>query len=288
MTRLEELIQRHRSLSDSTKLSYAKQIRDFTRFAGDEPSNWTPKAVEDWLVSLQERKVQPQAANTYLSALKTASRRFAEIDGGQDFAKASEFFRVNSDVRMAQKSKRALTREEAERLLATCPLDGTPTDIRDRGIIMLALCHGLRRAEMTWLKWDWFHGLTLAVLGKGGGTVEIQLQPQTKAVLELWKANARCKGAETPIFHSLQLTLEPRDCKPLSLDAINKIIGQRTARAGLRDVTPHTLRHSFVTLMLEAGVDPFEVMRLARHRNLTMTMNTYYHPKKGPSGLIFE
>ncbi len=107
--------------------------------------------------------------------------------------------------------------------------------------------------------------------GKGAKERRVPLSPRLlKELREYWKQYRPV----TYLFPG-----RTRDV-PLAPTTIQKVIKASTARAGIeRNITPHTLRHSFATHLLEAGVDLLAISRLLGHKSFSTTMK-YLHVRR--------
>lgn len=276
-SRLEDLITRSRRLSARTKKAYLQGVASFVEVA-PEAAHWTPAIVETWIEDVASR-VSPQTANLYLRGVQWASRRRAEMDSVPDFAAPVEGLPTGGK---ATRTPRALSLDETERLLATCPANATDlVTLRDRMILLFGLNLGLRREEMCGITWgQWSYGPTLRdVLRKGGHRVLIALDADTvHALARMAQLFPRVRWhADCPI---LQRTRQPivgagRIAAGLTTDGIYKILAGRAKQAGLK-VAPHELRHTFGSDVAEATKSPMDVARALGHSDLK-NVGRYFH-----------
>lgn len=164
---------------------------------------------------------------------------------------------------------RALSRTHVEALLAVCD-DGSPVGLRDRCLIELAYGTGARVAELVGADTDALDlaGGTLRVVGKGGKPRQVPVGQPACAAVAAWLADGRPRLAR------------PASSGALLLGARGGRLDARTARravervgvaAGVGHVTPHTLRHSYATHLLEGGADLRSVQELLGHVTLATT-----------------
>lgn len=183
-----------------------------------------------------------------------------------------------------------LTRQQARRLEDACAGD-TLRDLRDRALIVLMLATGLRASETL--------GLTVAdlasaeghpiawVTGKGGARERVKLSPKATRALRAWIDAAGL--SDGPLFRRLyRLKPAPGDSPDtpaayrahgtsLAYTGLKFVLQERFAEAGLSPLlTPHGLRHSFVTLALRGGAPLTKVQAAARHKSPQTTMR-YAH-----------
>jgi Site-specific recombinase XerD len=278
ISRLEALIAESRKLSTATKANYQSAVRSFVESAGAHANGWTPQAVEAWIAKLIAAGLAPQSINKKLSAVSWASRRLAAMQEGADFARPIEELREDEGPRRPQ---RALTKEEVTALVATC--GGTRIDERrDLCILLLGLNGALRRHEIAKVKWTDLDPATgaLKVKGKGGFEATIFVGPTTRTALAAYKSAMQRLGYKPHyVFPSGAPSLiESGDDTHLHNDTIYEIILRRAAQAGIKTrLTPHTLRHTCSTRLLEAGVEPWKVQKHMRHKSMSMTLDIYAH-----------
>jgi integrase/recombinase XerD len=179
-----------------------------------------------------------------------------------------------SGPRPYRREIRVLTVGEVTRLLwgdkpGTLPRD--PVAMRDRVLLGVAYVAGLRASEIGPLEAEgvaWQEATqTFSILvrhGKGaGGDVRLPLDRPVSRMLGVWLA-ARGAGAGRFLWG-----------RPLTRGAVRKILLRRCAEAGIvaggRRISPHVLRHSLATHLLQKGLDIRKVQLLLRHRSIATT-----------------
>ncbi len=173
--------------------------------------------------------------------------------------------------RQDKKLPHFVSREDMARLLAAPPAD-LPLGVRDRAILETLYSAGVRVSELTGLNLtdvDLDDGLA-TVRGKGKRERLALLGPQAVDALRLWLeqrvALAGPRAAKQPA-----LFLNRRGTR-LSSRSVGRLLEKYLAQAGLDPRTsPHTLRHSFATHLLDAGADIRSVQELLGHRSLGTT-----------------
>jgi integrase/recombinase XerC len=173
--------------------------------------------------------------------------------------------------RQDKKLPHFVSREDMARLLETPPA-GTPLGLRDRAILETLYSAGLRVSELTGLDAgdvDLTEGVA-TVRGKGRKERLALLGPPAVAALTLWLperqnlAGPRAAGQPALFLN--------RNGTRLSSRSVGRLLEKYLARAGLdRRTSPHTLRHSFATHLLDAGADIRSVQELLGHRSLATT-----------------
>ena len=164
---------------------------------------------------------------------------------------------------------RALRLEEVQALYAACGPDEVGR--RNAAILVLCLGAGLRRSEACGLDLAHYDEATgkLSVLGKGNKWRTVFLSPNAKAQLESWlAARGRLPGPlVTPCDHRQHLRRGAR----LTDDGVYSVLEALAKRAKVADFTPHDLRRTFITTLLEKGADVLAVSKLAGHASVQTT-----------------
>lgn len=163
-----------------------------------------------------------------------------------------------------RRRRRALTRDEITRLLASVKDDGR------RELYRFAILSGLRRSEiglMTPASFDFERRTIRLWAGQAKRKGDDQYVPMHDALVEPLKALCANKADDGRLFDvgdkSGIVNAVRADCEAAGIDAA--------------EVTLHSLRHSFCTLLAEANVRPDILMKLARHRNFSTTLRYYIH-----------
>lgn len=181
-----------------------------------------------------------------------------------------------------------LSRSEARRLEETCAGE-TLRDLRDRALLVFMLGTGVRSAEVLGLRVEdlaTIDGHTVAwVLGKGGARERVKVAPRVQKLVRAYLSAAEI--TEGVIFRRVRrvrgdpaVTGSPlvyRPYEPLSYAGLKFILRSRFAAAELSDhLSPHSLRHSFITLAIRGGATLAQVQAAARHADPRTTMR-YVH-----------
>jgi len=181
---------------------------------------------------------------------------------------------------------KVLSVEEVERLV-TAPSGDEPKDLRDRAMLELLYAAGLRVSEIVGLKTldlDLGSGL-VTVTGKGSKQRVVPLGEEAQARIAGYLMHARPLLDRTR--RSAHLFLNTRGAR-LTRQGLWKILRGRARQAGLaRRVTPHTLRHSFATHLLEGGADIRTVQVLLGHADISTTQ-IYTHVGRDALRRVFE
>ena len=180
---------------------------------------------------------------------------------------------------MKKKESEFLTHEEAAALLRQ-PDKRTLQGKRDYAILLTLLSTGLRKAELCSLKGrdikTYRNQIVIDVMGKGKRHRRIGLKNETYSAIQQYVKSHGNGCADNSMFFTLG---RHGLCKEQSIThrAIDCIVLKYSNMALLRKrVTPHTLRHSFATALLDAGVDLRSVQELLGHSSIKTTQK-YLH-----------
>ncbi|HEX9123837.1 MAG TPA: site-specific tyrosine recombinase XerD [Actinomycetota bacterium] len=172
--------------------------------------------------------------------------------------------------RMPRSLPRPLSVEDVLKLLAA-PSDASATGLRDRGMLETLYGAGLRVSELTGLDVDDvdLEGRSVRVFGKGGKEREVPLGTYAREAVGAYLTRGRPLLA-TPRSRAA-LFLNHRGGR-LSRQSCGRMVTEYARRAGIRKrVTPHMLRHSFATHLLEGGADVRVVQELLGHASVATT-----------------
>ncbi len=268
---------RARGRSENTIAAYRRDASDLARGCVDRGS-LTPRDVD--LVALR-RYLADMDERGY--ARSSIARRAATIrvlfdllvERGQLDRDPAQLL---GSPRAGRRLPRVLRVDEVERLVSVIDV-ATPVGARDRALVEVMYGSGARVGETVSLDIgavDVHQGL-VRLLGKGGRERIVPLGEPAIHAIERYLVDARPElvgpATRTALFLNTRGDrLDPRDARTAVV---------RAARAaGLADVTPHTLRHSVATHMLEAGADIRVVQDMLGHASLATTQR-YTHLSRG-------
>ena len=245
-----------RGFGEKTQSDYIRHVKNFTMFIGRSPDTATAEDLRAWQLHQRERGVQPPTMNGSVSAL----RFFLTTTCNQpDLAR---HLRI---VKQAQKLPVVLTLEEVLLMLEAAP------GPKMRAAFAVAYGAGLRVSEVANLKVSDIDSKRMVLRieqGKGRKDRNGMLSPRLLELLEEWWLIGR--PAEW-LFPGRDPLL------PISTRQLYRAVRDTAAAVGIeKRVSPHTLRHSFATHLLEAGVD-IRVIQVALGHSKLDTTARYAH-----------
>ena len=246
-----------RGFTEKTRQDYIRHVQAFAAFLGRRPDTATAEDLRRFQLYQTESGMQPPSINSAVAAL-----RF--------------FFTVTLDrpnlsrrltiVRYPRRLPAVLSAEEVTLLLQAAP------GLKYKAALGTAYGAGLRAAEVVALKVgdiDSERMLLRVERGKGGKDRHAMLSPQLLELLREWWREGRRLGALLPrgwLFPGRN------PIEPLSTRQLNRAVHAAAEAAGIKKrVSPHTLRHSFATHLLEQDTDIRVIQVLLGHAKLDTT-----------------
>jgi len=276
-----------RDASPHTQRAYATAVRHFlTWAAGPAAVDWHRPGRRQLRAYLSALSVEGLAKRSVASRL-AALRSFYRYGRREGWVAGDPWAAVVTP-RLPGRLPRVLEVADVERLLdavqgSAAAVGAKPLELRDRAIVELAYAGGLRISELSALTipdLDLRRG-EVRVLGKGRKERMTLLGAPARDALETWLAQGRpLLRARTGVPDDGTLFLNHRGA-PLGVRGMRERIDRLVVRAGLPDgVSPHTLRHSFASHLLEGGADLRVVQELLGHTSLASTQ-IYTHVSPG-------
>jgi len=209
-------------------------------------------------------------ANKYLSAIRRVMQeawRLGQIDA-QTYQKIADVPNVKGETTPAGRS---ISSGELHALMDVCMADQSPAGPRDAAMIAILYSCGLRRAELVGLDlgdYDQESG-ALAVRGKRNKERIAYAVNGTIDALADWLAiRGDAPGA---LFWAIRKGGHLQRGQRLTSQGAYHVLGKRAEQAGVKELSPHDLRRTFVGDLLDAGADISTVQRLAGHANVQTT-----------------
>ena len=277
-SRFLDYLQIERGLSRNTVAAYGRDLVDLEAYLRDAQgvslAEATPEMLTSYLASLQVRGLSHSTIARRTSSIHSFYG-FLRLEGELVSDPANEIH-VHSGPR---RLPRALSLQDVERLMAV-PAGSDPTSLRDKSMLELMYAAGLRVSELVGLNLndvDMEDGF-VDCRGKGGRERFVPVGAYALQALEAYLQHGRPTMRPRPDTVALFIS---RRGKRLTRQAFWKILKQAAERAGVtQDVSPHTLRHSFATHLLENGADLRSVQEMLGHADISTTQ-IYTHVGKG-------
>lgn len=262
-----------RGLASNTVEAYRRDLDQYARYLAetglDDLAEVATPDVERFVAWMRARRSasgQPYAASTVARTVVAVRglHRFLADEGLVPVDPAADV----DTPRTGRPLPKALPLAQVERLLAA-PVGDEPAALRDRAMLELLYGSGLRISELTGLDVDDVDRVErlVRVRGKGSKDRVVPFGAVAAAALDQWLVRGRpLLAAATPAVF-----VNTRGGR-LTRQGVWKLVKEHADRVGLNDdVSPHTLRHSFATHLLDGGADVRAVQELLGHANVTTT-----------------
>ena len=263
-----EYVQVEKGLAANTVLAYRRDLVKFAAFLAQKGCHWGEadrEIVRQFLEHLHRQKLTARAIARQLVSLR-GCYQFLVREGRVSRDPTAEI----DPPRLSQALPKYLAAAEVEKLLAQPDLS-TPAGLRDRAMLEALYATGMRVSELVNVRWDDFDADLGVVrcLGKGNKERLIPVGKSALQCLEAYVAGGRAKLAKkvaVPFFF-----LNQRGGK-LSRVGFWKILSSYGRRAGIvTPLSPHLVRHSFATHLLERGADLRSIQMMLGHSDISTT-----------------
>ena len=262
-----------RGLSENTRQAYTRDLDVYATYLAevgiDDPAEVVSEDLEAYVAWLRERTTSRGRpyADASLARLVVAVRGYHRFLLGERLTATDPSAGLGTP-RARRTLPKALSVAEVEDLLAA-PVGATALALRDRAMLELLYGAGLRISELVGLDVDDLDPTErlVRVLGKGDAQRLVPYGEPAADALDAWLVQGRpSTGPRQPAVF-----LNARGSR-LTRQGAWKLIRAHAERVGLKDrVSPHTLRHSFATHLLDGGADVRAVQELLGHASVTTT-----------------
>ena len=257
-------IERGRSLK--TVENYDRYITTFLTFSkATAPKDITDDAVRQFRLWLNRKELQRNTQNYYLIALRTFLKYMVRRGIPSLAPDRIEL------AKLGDREIDMIGADELSRLLAA-PSGSDERTLRDKAILELLFSTGLRVSELTSLSRDSvdLKRDEFSVRGKGSKVRVVFLSDEARGAVKTY-LSAR-KDMDDALFVNIPGPAVKGARSRLTSRSVERIVKQYAVKAGItRKVTPHTIRHSFATDLLQNGADIRSVQHMLGHANITTT-----------------
>lgn len=252
-----------RGLAEQTVKSYLSDLKAFALMVGDRAA--APESVRAFLDALYQAGNSASSVARRLSCLRCFFRFL--LREGEISADPTAHL---TTPRQWRRLPRYLTAEEVDRLLAA-PVPNTPRGLRDKAMLELLYATGVRVSELCQMELTAVN-LELSVVrvrGKGGRERLVPVGRSALSALSDYLTNARPRLLKDRASKYLFVTQRGT---ALTRQGFWKLLLQRARAAGIwKSISPHMLRHSFATHLLERGADLRSVQAMLGHADIGTT-----------------
>ena len=280
-----QYLRHERGQAEHTQRTYAALLNKFVAWAEKQGlADWKSVELSHLMAFLEHERERALANQPKESPRRLSSEslylEIAALRALFRFAENEKLLSANvaehlSLPRRWKRLPKALTSREIDQLLAP-ETPETPANLCDQAVLELAYASGLRLAELRGARLEHLHldASFINVIGKGNKERVVPLGRKAVAALERYLNVARPRLVTPRSTANVFLTRRGTPFAPVTLW---RRIKQRVRRAGIpRNVTPHMLRHSFATHLLDHGADLRVIQELLGHASISTT-EVYTH-----------
>lgn len=272
-----DYIQKEKRFSQHTVLAYSKDLEQFFHHISDhlqilDIAEVDHHDIRTWIISiLEDEKLQATSVNRKISCLRSFYKYLIrnELVAKNPMAKISS-------LKTKKKLPLFIERDQMENLFEKIEFGDDLIGVRDKLMVELLYCTGMRRAELIGLRTDHFNrsNQEVKVLGKRNRERIIPLSPQMCRSIEEYRGML----VSEPYAVALPINLIVDDnghqmAEGFVYRKVNKYLRLVTT---IGKKSPHILRHTFATHMLNSGADLNAIKELLGHANLSATQ-VYTH-----------
>lgn len=289
--RFLEYIEVEKGLSPTTSRNYHNFLLVFINWLKDQklsdikPHELTAEHIWNYRLYLSRKTSEGQfikktTQSYYLIAVRALLNYFTDQD---IYSLPAEKIKL---PKLTEKDKKIkfLKVDQIEKLL-NMPDISNVSGLRDRAILEVLFSTGMRVSELVSLNINQFNKNSLlknkfsdqelSILGKGGSVRTIYFSNRSLKWLSAYLKTRN--DLMTPLFINYNPTKSQHDDRRLTARSVERLVKKYNMMAGLPvDTTPHTLRHSYATDLLEQGADLRSVQELLGHKNI-VTTQIYTH-----------
>lgn len=278
-------LRHERGQSENTAETYHGLLRRFVQWAGTQSlRDWKQVQLNHLMLFLEHERTrrienQPEESTRRLSS-ESVYLQIAALRAFYRFAENEKLLPSNIAENLSlpgrwKRLPKALTNGEVDQLLKPLPIQ-TPSTQCDQAVLELAYASGLRLSELCHLRLEQLHleASFVTVIGKGNKERVVPVGRTAVEALKDYLASARPKLVRPRSPGTVFLTQRG---SAFARETMWARVKKRVKQSGVeRNVTPHMLRHSFATHLLEHGADLRVIQELLGHAQINTT-EVYTH-----------
>lgn len=251
-----------KKLGDNTINSYMLDLEDFFKTFNGSIESCTKKDILAYISSINRLEVS--TVNRHISSLKSFFNYLVD----ESIIKVSPMEEVSS-LKKTKKLPKYLSISEVNKLL-NIPLN-SEFDYRNKAMLELMYATGLRVSELVSIEYSNidFENSIIRINGKGKKERIIPLGEVASYYLKVYLSDYRSKLLKRNTYNQVFLN---NHGKPITRQGFNYILENIRELTGItKEITPHVLRHSFATHLLEGGADIRSIQEMLGHENISTT-----------------
>ncbi len=266
----QEYLLLEKRLSNNTQMAYMRDLNKLVRFAEEHnelnPYKIDKNFVQDFLYDFARHSQSAKSQARLISSVKSFFK-FLQLEERREDNPAELLESPKIGLRLPD----TLSHEEVQKIIVSIDLS-QPEGERNRTIVETLYGCGLRVSEMIELKLSdlFFEENFIRVTGKGNKQRLVPISDWTIKYINIYKDTIRSHLKIKPKCEDI-LFLNRRGGK-LTREMVFIIVKNATEKAGIKkNVSPHTFRHSFATVLLKNGADLRSIQQMLGHESITTT-----------------
>ena len=277
LAKFEAYLLAEKRVASNTYAAYKTDLEQLIRFFDQRDLTFytaTPKDFKEFLKTLKNSSLGARTRSRKLSAIKVFYAWGVHQFGLEN---------ITIDIAFPKLEKRLpeyLTEQEIEQLLQVAHVNGSELGIRNKVMLSLLYVSGMRITEMTQIKISDIHFDTgfINVSGKGGKERLVPIPQAMSELLQNYIETVHKRLISKKVTHVEYLfpVLYSGKVKPISRQSFWIILKGICAKAGIKSISPHKLRHSLATHLLKKGANLRSLQLLLGHETIS-TVQIYTH-----------
>ncbi|MGE4168373.1 MAG: tyrosine recombinase [Candidatus Babeliales bacterium] len=276
LTRFEAYLLAEKRVASNTYAAYKTDLTQFVTFLEQKGLTFqtiNQGVIKEYLKHLASLSLTARSRSRKLSALKTFYAWAGEQLGWENYTVDIAFPKI------PRRLPTYLSEAEVEALIKAALVGDTQKSIRNRVMLCLMYSSGMRVSELTRLKLSDLHTDTgfITVFGKGGKERIVPLPEPMHILLQQYveKTHQTLIRKKAHIDYLFPV-LYGKKVKPISRQSFWLILKALCAKAGIKNISPHKLRHSLATHLLKKGANLRSLQLLLGHETIA-TVQIYTH-----------
>jgi len=264
--------------SRRTMISALENIAQIFKLSASE-FDWTALRYQHVMTIRQHvaELYAPATANRHLAALRGVLKESWRLGylSAEEYRRSIDFKLIKGERDLTGRYVEAW---EFEKLIDTCYKKRRINDLRDACMLGVLYVCGLRREELISFELSDYVQNRIRVIGKGNKERRVPVNEQLQSFMLEWLG---VRG-DTPGQFFVNLSSSEK----LSTDAIYSMIKRRAKAAGIEPLSPHDLRHAFISNLFDQGVDISLIADLAGHESVEQTRKYDRRPERARAGAV--
>ncbi|HHT9137233.1 MAG TPA: tyrosine-type recombinase/integrase [Candidatus Wunengus sp. YC60] len=259
---MEKFMKEHApNVSTNMQTSYNSSLKHLNPYFGDKKlSEISQKKISEYKVLRKSEGAKPATINRELAML---SKAFNLAFKEWEWIKENPVSKVPKEKEDNEKD-RWLTGEEEKKLL-----ENSPQWLKD--IIVFNLHTGLRIDELLSLEWQRVNLFSKTILIQKSKNGKPRTVPLNQDTIDILTPKSKVISIKNDLVFTSSAGTK------IDSDNLRRSLGNALEKAGIKDVTPHTLRHTFATRLSQRGVDIYKIAKLLGHKDIRMTLRYAHH-----------